>query len=481
MKLTRSLVNDQKINFASPPSDRESGSEINNIMKSVISMQNSSDVLNNSSDLKNRSADVIKSFLKKTIAAQSYNKMFSKGGDFKKLGIALTDSLSRKSSFSSLQHLNKVSKNYLTKIKEKTQNLTSQETVLLSKVIDAKIHFRHQSNSHLVNSAGTLNIISLDKLQSDGISTAKNTYIQDIKQLSNQDFVFFGVEFSGDKAQLPLNTRHSTVDFGANAYIVDEQFPHGYLTLTDQMDNTIPPAYQHEHQEFIDQFTEVRNEVYRDVHGDKGIRDIPIFNSKDMKLGLGLHLIDFLRNSNDTEFKKFALDKNLDDKNLDKILNFVFQPEFHVPRMVSTDNFKEVKLRDISVREAVRASNFEALSVHIRNKDEACKVMKLAIDYAKKDVVDLLFSKFSFTKKDAEKISAPYFGDIGYALSNYRADEKILKEFLERGLVEPNKAFKHINAGNTMLDNAIKYNKKEMINLLLEYGAVVGKEINNRT
>ncbi|HHX8750151.1 TPA: T3SS effector OspC family protein [Morganella morganii] len=479
MKLTRSLVNSQEINFSSLPSDRESEREINNIMESVISVQNSSNVLNKSSDLKNRSADVIKSFLRKTIAAQSYNEMFSKGDDFKKLGIALTDSLVRKSSFSSLQHLNKVSKNYLTKIKEKTRNLTSQEKVLLSKVIDAKIHFRHQSNSYLVNPAGTLNIMSLNKLKSDGISTAKNTVSKDIKHLSNQDFVFFGVEFSGDKAQLPLNTYHSTVDFGANAYIVDEQFPHGYLTLTDHMDNTIPPASQQEHKEFIAQFTGVRKEIYREVHGDKGIRDVPIFNSKNMKLGLGLHLINFLRNSNDTEFKKFALDKNLDDKNLDKILNFVFQPEFHVPRMVSTDNFKEVKLRDISVEDAVEASNFEALSGYIRNKEEACKIMGLAIYYAKKDIVDLLFSKFSFTKKDVEKISVPYrYGGIEQALSYYNADEKILKEFLERRLVETNKEF---GLNNTMLDNAIKYDKKEMINILLEYGAVVGKGIGNST
>ncbi len=197
-----------------------------------------------------------------------------------------------------------------------------------------------------------------------------------------------------------------------------------------------------------------------------------------MKLGLGLHLINFLRKSNDIEFKGFALNKNLDGKNLDKILNFVFQPEFHVPRMVSTDKFKEVKLREISVKDAVKASNFEALSVHMRNKDDACKVMGLAIKYAKKDVVDLLFSKFSFTGKDVIKMSTSH-KDIEYSLSDYFADEKILRDFLDRGLVEPNNAFKRVNSGYTMLDNAIKYNKKEMIGILLEYGALRGKEINN--
>ncbi|MEN3258772.1 T3SS effector OspC family protein [Sodalis endosymbiont of Spalangia cameroni] len=55
------------------------------------------------------------------------------------------------------------------------------------------------------------------------------------------------VEFSDDKAQLPLNTLHTAIDFGANAYLVDEQFPYGYLTLTDHFANTIPPAYTHEH------------------------------------------------------------------------------------------------------------------------------------------------------------------------------------------------------------------------------------------
>lgn len=251
MKLIHPSVNGQQNDFACLPPDRETGKELSNTMENVISIQNSSDTMCKVSNLRNRSADVIKAFFKKTIAAQSYNEMFSKGSDFKRSDIDLTALSVRKSSFNSLRHLNKISKDYVTKIKEKTQNLTAQEKVLLSKVVDAKIHFRHQSNSYLVNAAGILNIMSLNKLQSNEISSTKNTYTEDIKCLSNQDFVFFGVEFSDNKAELPLNTLHTTVDFGANAYIVDEQFPHGYLTLTDHFDNTVPPAYMYEHQEFI--------------------------------------------------------------------------------------------------------------------------------------------------------------------------------------------------------------------------------------
>ncbi|WP_261641313.1 T3SS effector OspC family protein [Erwinia mallotivora] len=480
MKLTHSLVNSQQSSPAYLPPDNKTGREPGVIMKNFISVQNSPDTTLKSRDVKNRSADVIKAFLKKTVAAQSYHKMFSEGSDFKKSGIALTHSSARKPSLRSLQHLNNVSKNYLTTIKEKVQNLTSQEKVLLSKIVNAKIHFRHQSNSNLVSATGTLNIMSLNKLQSNQTGMEKHTQSSDIERLSNHDFVFFGVEFSDDKANLPLNTRHKALDFGANAYIVDEQFPHGYLTLTDHLYNDVPHATRHEHQEFIAQFSEVKKEVFRLVHGNKGTTDIPVFNTKDMRLGLGLHLIDFLRNSNDTEFKNFALNKELNGKNLDRILNFVFQPEFHVPRMVSTDNFTKVKLREMSAEEAVRAYNFAALSVHMRNKDDACKVMGIAIDNARKDVIDLLFSKFSFTRDDLIKKTNLCY-DIEYSLSDSHADEKILKDFLERGLVKPNHVFRKINSGDTMLDNAIKYDNKKMMSILLEYGAMTGEEINNHS
>lgn len=451
-----------------------------NTIENYISVQNSPNILLSKNDINNKSANVIKDFFKRTIAAQSYNKMFSNGENFKELAISLPRSSARKAPLSSLQHLDDVSKNYLTRIKEKTQNLTSQEKVLLSKVVDANIHFRHQSNIHLATETGTLNIMSFDKLQAENKLTAKNTYPGDIKYLSNQDFVFFGVEFSDDIAQLPLNTRHSSVDFGAIAYIVNDQFPYGYLTLTDHFDNQVPPPYKSEHKSFTDQFSDIGNEIFRRVHGDKGENDIPIFNTKDMRLGLGLHLIEFLRKNDDTDFKNFALDKNLDSVNLDRILNYVFQPEFHVPRMASTNHFKEVKLREISLEEAVKESNFKVLSIYIKNKDMAGKAMMLAIKKVKQDVVSYLFSKFDFTRNDIIKMSMDDNREAEEVLSGCLSDEKILKDFLDRGLIEPNKPFTKCNSGDTMLDNAIKYNKKEMIAILLAHGAMCGEKLITR-
>jgi hypothetical protein len=452
-----------------PKQVNETRIEKTNEIKNISSVSNSPMEFSKNRNLVEKSANTIKNFLKKAIAAQSYSNMFSKGAYFKELGIEMAEPKNIKSSFNSLQHLDKISNTYLSKIKQKTKYLTPDEKNLLSKIIDTKLHFRHQSNSNLSN------IMSLDKLQRDGIATAKNTYSEDVRCLSNQDFVFFGVEFSDDKSKLPLNSKHTTVDFGAIAYITDDQNPYGYLTLTDHFDNKVPPAFTHEHKDFISQFSQVRNEIERYVHGENGRHDIPIYNAKDLKVALGLHLIDFLRNSTDNKFKEFVLNKNLGNKDLDRVLNFVFQPEFHVPRMVSTADFKKVQLREIRLDEAVSASNIEELSAHIKNKDDACKAMGIAIIKSKTDIVEYLLSKFNFSKEDTHKMSS--YEDIEYTLSDYSSDSRILKIFLDLKLVEPNKKFIKVNSGDTMLDNAIKYSKKEMISILLEHGAVCGKEL----
>jgi len=478
MKLISSSINHSidKASFFLPEINYEEEHNENDMRVSCVSLSNSLNKIAQASTSRNKSADIIKRFLKKVIAAQSYSKMFSEGNRFKELNIGLDKPLTGKSSLHSLQHFNNLSSHYLAKIKENTQNLTSQEKDLLSKVVDAKIHFRHQSNSNLA--AKNLNIMSFHKLQSEGVSTAKKTYMDDIECLANHDFVFFGVEFSGDKENLPLNTIHSTVDFGANAYIVDDQFPHGYLTLTDHFFNTVPNGNKQEHQNFVTQFTVLKNEIFRTIYEGENCNNVPVYNNKDMRLGLGLHLINFLRKSNDEEFKRFVFNENLDNKDLDKVINTVFQPEFHVPRMVSLTNFKEVKLREISLVEAVKASNIDALSARIKNKESACEAMMLAIENSKKDIVDFLFSKFTFTYEELLKI--PFHYDLEYILSESSSNEKILLEFLKRGLIDPNKAFRKVNTGDTMLDNARKYKHQAIIDILTEYGAVSGKEMNKK-
>ncbi|WP_171766498.1 T3SS effector OspC family protein, partial [Shigella flexneri] len=413
-------------------------------------------------------ANTVKNFLRKSIAAQSYSKMFSQGTSFKSLNLSLEAPSGARSSFRSLEHLDKVSRHYISEIIQKVHPLSSDERHLLSIIINSNFNFRHQSNSNLSNNI--LNIKSFDKIQSENIQTHKNTYSEDIKEISNHDFVFFGVEISNHQEKLPLNKTHHTVDFGANAYIIDHDSPYGYMTLTDHFDNAIPPVFYHEHQSFLDKFSEVNKEVSRYVHGSKGIIDVPIFNTKDMKLGLGLYLIDFIRKSEDQSFKEFCYGKNLAPVDLDRIINFVFQPEYHIPRMVSTENFKKVKIREISLEEAVTASNYEEINKQVTNKKIALQALFLSITNQKEDVALYILSNFEITRQDVISIKHELY-DIEYLLSAHNSSCKVLEYFINKGLVDVNTKFKKTNSGDCMLDNAIKYENAEMIKLLLKYGA----------
>ncbi|SRL17514.1 OspC1 [Shigella flexneri] len=375
--------------------------------------------------------------------------MFSQGTSFKSLNLSLEAPSGARSSFRSLEHLDKVSRHYISEIIQKVHPLSSDERHLLSIIINSNFNFRHQSNSN---------------------QTHKNTYSEDIKEISNHDFVFFGVEISNHQEKLPLNKTHHTVDFGANAYIIDHDSPYGYMTLTDHFDNAIPPVFYHEHQSFLDKFSEVNKEVSRYVHGSKGIIDVPIFNTKDMKLGLGLYLIDFIRKSEDQSFKEFCYGKNLAPVDLDRIINFVFQPEYHIPRMVSTENFKKVKIREISLEEAVTASNYEEINKQVTNKKIALQALFLSITNQKEDVALYILSNFEITRQDVISIKHELY-DIEYLLSAHNSSCKVLEYFINKGLVDVNTKFKKTNSGDCMLDNAIKYENAEMIKLLLKYGA----------
>ena len=147
--------------------------------------------------------------------------------------------------------------------------------------------------------------------------------------------------------------------------------------------------------------------------------------------------------------------------------------------MVSTNEFKKVIHRSITLEEAVKASNFDDLSIHLKNKDDACKAIGIAINYDKKDIVEFLFSKYSFKEKDLTKMSHSNW-NIEYSLTKYGADPKILKIFLDHRLLNVNTVFVNPNPGDTMLNNAIKYDHKEMIDMLKARGALTGEQIRNQ-
>lgn len=90
--------------------------------------------------------------------------------------------------------------------------------------------------------------------------------------------------------------------------------------------------------------------------------DVPIYTAEHMKEAMALHLIDFIRFSQDHEFKNAVLNNSLNGFELDRLLNFVFQAEFHIPRLLSTTDYKKVVLRPMKLEEAIKTSNIYELS-----------------------------------------------------------------------------------------------------------------------
>ncbi|EIW7129040.1 type 3 secretion system effector OspC4, partial [Shigella sonnei] len=149
-----------------------------------------------------------------------------------------------------------------------------------------------------------------------------------------------------------------------------------------------------------------------------------------MRLGIGLHLIDFIRKSKDQGFREFCYNKNIDPVSLDRIINFVFQLEYHIPRMLSTDNFKKIKLRDISLEDAIKASNYEEINNKVTDKKMAHQALAYSLGNKKADIALYLLSKFNFTKQDVaemEKMNNNRYCnlyDVEYLLSKDGANYK---------------------------------------------------------
>lgn len=429
------------------------------------------------------SADIIIRFFRKVVAARSYEKMFANGKNFEELGILLTKNLA-KGTFRSLRHLDEISNHYLNSINKKLGELTEEELALKEKIRGSKFLFRHQTNIQLAKN-NVLKLFSNEKLTKDGLLRDSSTGSPDRVQLSNQDFVFCGVEISDKTVKHPQNTLHQEVDLGPYAYLLDDIHPHGYFTLTDHFFNNIGPWNKHEHQEFFSQFSEVKYEVSRDIHGDKGIKDIPIFNAADMKEALSLHLIDFLRSSKDEGFKKFALSKNLSATHLDRLINFVFQPEFHLPRMVITKEYQEVILSEPSLLDTIFYSNIEKLNEMVKNHEDACLALTIATLLGKKDIINILVYRWSFSKADLPKMNffLEHKGkniNIGEILSIFEEKHDLLLYFLNKNIIDVNQLSENLHPGNTMLDNAILKECSETITLLKKHNAVTGEELRKK-
>ncbi|MDY7577842.1 T3SS effector OspC family protein [Herbaspirillum sp. RTI4] len=438
-------------------------------------------------------ANRIKTFLRKAVAAQAYGRMFAEGRLFKDIGLSMPSlkNGSARFSFKTLDQLDRISEKNLNAIRSYVGRLKPAEEQLQELILTGDWSFRHQSNADLTHPDG-IKIFSGAMLARKQIPINSHTTQREKELLGNDDFVFFGVEFSGGyKHRLPaLNKKHSGVDYGAQAFFVNaknSQCRHGYLTLTSHFNNSVPAPERNQNTGRGRMFPVAAGEVPRQLSTGTNDVDAPMFSARDMKKALTLYLIDFLRKTRDPDvcwwvseyLYEAACERPIAGGYLDSLMNFAFSPEFHIPRMLSTRSYYQQLLRPMELIEVVKASNFRALDKMLSFKPQALSAMAYAIHHTKSAVALHLLEKWSFTKEDFAPTNpvwgrlAPVgkgdFAEPGHLLSKGDASLEVLEQLLRRQLIDPNARFRSIQC--TMLDNAVRCENTEMIMLLLAHGA----------
>ncbi|HGH4637991.1 T3SS effector OspC family protein [Enterobacter bugandensis] len=377
--------------------------EQGNILNSIHEVKNSPECF--STKRHTDSANIIKNILQESIASKCYLTMFSEGTHFKKGKYKLSLNTGKEA----LACLDKISRENIHEIIKQIQPLSKEERFLLAKIIDTDIVLRHQTNSNLSNE-GTLNIFSHKKLQSIDTPPTTRALDEEIADLSNHDFVFFGIEFSDKDTTHPINTKYKGWYFGSNAYIVNDEFKHGYLTLDHHYGGYVSSDFEHEHKEFTSLFKIAEKEI-SNIHESN---DIAMYSTKSMKLAIGLNLVKFIQNTSDMKLKEFALSGRLSTLDIDRLINFIFQPEYHLPRMISTKNFQEVRLADISLKDAIMAANLTRIDELVKNKKDVYDAIKLVLSLHKergsmttliaRKIINYMLDKCFFTKELRESL-----------------------------------------------------------------------------
>lgn len=400
-----------------------------------------------------RAADLIKRVFRARVAERAYEHMFDKGTCFTQM------KLYGELKGSGTASLNKISQGFMAEVKHRLGQLSAEEQAFKRAVVQSRWSFRHQSNYPL-DTNGRLCILSNLALNREGIGSKSSTVAGDLEELSNNDFVFFAVETArGDEPKVN-NTTHSALDYGAIAYLINEDDPrvkHGYLTLTDHYVGKVHDGFHHEHQELFNRFPELSAEVDRCVY-EGGYLRVPMFSFNDMKEGVALYLIDYLRGTKVQGFREYALACASGSLALDRLIYHLFNLEFHVPRIASTFNYKTVKLREYSHTDLIRMVDLETLDKRLVNGSRyALETLMGALELGVPSVVLHVLGKCSFSKAEIDhwyEVGLTLSGggtksDVAAQLSDPDTSIDVLKAFIDKGLVD---IHQKDAAGRTLLD-----------------------------
>ena len=322
------------------------------------SYYDSTSYLNKHSKQQDLAARKIQLFFRKILAAKAYKHMFDNGEYFKQY----EEIIPKQKKLKDYLHIAQIlSTKAINEIKASLGEINDQEKLLLKKIIEnPNFKLKHQSSYYLdklgANNKNTLTIYSHNKLGNHNL--VSHTFNKDIKNISNNDFIFFSMDFSNSDLSIKPKSifDNDNTYYGYRAYLSNlPKNKFGYLTLTDHFYNTIAISYQRE--SFLAKFPKLGKYIFAGYNGSLGKTDIPIFTEKDMLKGLAYHAISLIRKAESPELNQFIYqDSGLTAIN--DFLSIVFTPEFHIPRIFSTTNFSLHLLRKPEIEEVYKISTF---------------------------------------------------------------------------------------------------------------------------
>lgn len=191
-----------------------------------------------------------------------------------------------------------------------------------------KFNVSHATSASVMGKNGVVSLYSREKLIERGIDfDMDHTASQDISQLSNDDFVFFALEYG-------MYPKKHASRFGTTLYRFDFDEPLfqevAWLSLVEMLYSVTPDLSRH--------IKGLRPEEYRKLSG-RGIPPLSaVFIGKDMKTGLALSIINDLRQHVSIECRE-ALLQNPDEVRMDGLINGLYRPEIKVPRHFFSENY----------------------------------------------------------------------------------------------------------------------------------------------
>jgi hypothetical protein len=353
-----SRVATEKLAKHNQPSRINEGRRVNSLNKTVT---NTSSYLENNLNADQLKKDLatrtIQRFFKKNRASKAYKHMFDNGEYFKQYKEISPEpkpllenlKIAQKLSDKAINHI----KNYLGKLSKQEQDFVkkvtslSKPTLIHKTIYDLDYLNRAQTSTLTIKSK-----LSLAKL---GVKHKSFTKKEDIQKLSNDDFVFTSLDFVGTglNTKPELYKAGDSVEYGNKAYLTHKK-PQmlGYLTLTDHYCNEIVGSAIRSF--YCNCFPGLAKAIFKPIHGALGPEDIPIFTEDDMLLGVALYAIKIIRETNYDELNQYIYEDDISLTQLNEFLHVIFTPEFHIPRILSTTDFKLHKLREITAKEVYK-------------------------------------------------------------------------------------------------------------------------------